>query len=51
MCNNISSDNVISNSAIKGAVTGALIGARFFGPPGIAIGATIGGLAGFILDD
>jgi len=42
--------NNISASAIRGATTGALIGARF-GPQGIVIDATIGGIVGFIFDD
>ncbi len=50
MSHNISSDNVISNSAIKGATTGALIGARF-GPQGIVIGAAVGGIIEFVFDD
>tara|TARA_R110002167_G_scaffold35249_1_gene112689 strand:+ start:99724 stop:99858 length:135 start_codon:yes stop_codon:yes gene_type:complete len=42
--------NNISDNAMKGATTGALIDARF-GPQGIVIGAAIGGIVGFILDD
>ena len=42
--------NNISNSAMKGATTCALIGARF-GPQGIVIGAAVGGIVGFIFDD
>jgi phage tail tape-measure protein len=40
----------ISNSAMKGATTGALIGARF-GPQGIVVVTAIGGIVGFIFDD
>lgn len=50
MSKNISTDNVISNSAIKGATTGAIIGCRF-GPPGIMVGVAVGGILGFILDE
>lgn len=42
--------NKISDSAMKGATTGGLIGARF-GPQGIVIGVAVGGIIGFIFDD
>ena len=42
MSNDISNNDVIPN--------GALIGARF-GPQGIVIGASVGGIVGFIFDD
>jgi hypothetical protein len=38
-----------SDKALKGAATGALIGARF-GPQGIVIGAIAGGVLGFLLE-
>ena len=47
--NNWMSNN-ISDSAMKGAATGALIGA-LFGPQGIVIGAAVGGIVEFILDE
>lgn len=48
MSNELSTDS-ISGKALKGAATGALIGARF-GPQGIAIGAIAGGVLGFLLE-
>ena len=42
--------NTISDSAMKGATSGALIGA-IFGPQGIVNGAAIDGVIGFIFDD
>jgi len=50
MSNKVSTDNVISGAALKGAASGAIIGARF-GPQGIVIGAALGGIVGFIFDD
>ncbi len=44
-------NNNISDSAMKGAATGALIGARFAGPQGVIIGVAVGGIVGFIFDD
>lgn len=48
MSNEISTGST-SDKALKGAATGALIGARF-GPQGIAIGAIAGGVLGFLLE-
>ncbi|WP_281255943.1 hypothetical protein [Cognaticolwellia beringensis] len=42
--------NKVLDSGMKGATKGELIGSRF-GPQGIVIGATIGGIVGFIFDD
>lgn len=42
-------DRYISKSALKGAATGMVIGARF-GIHGIAVGAVIGGVTGYIID-
>lgn len=43
-------DRYISKGALKGAATGIVIGARF-GIHGIAIGATLGGITGYFLDN
>jgi uncharacterized membrane protein len=42
-------DRYISKGALKGAATGMVIGARF-GVHGIAVGAIIGGVTGYIID-
>jgi len=43
-------DSSPSNKAIKGAITGGYIGARF--PPyGIFVGITLGAIVGFIVDE
>jgi hypothetical protein len=52
MSKTISTNNVISNKAVKGAATGAFIGCRTgFGPPAIVVGLLVGGILGFILDE
>lgn len=51
MSKNTSTNNCVSYGALKGATSGALIGARFCGPHGIVIGAAIGGVVGYIFDD
>ena len=48
MSNKVST-GTISDKALKGAATDALIGARF-GPQGIAIGAIARGVIGFLLE-
>ena len=43
-------DKNISKGAMKGALTGMAIGYRF-GPYGIAIGATLGGITGYVIEE
>lgn len=42
-------DQYISKGALKGAATGMVIGARF-GIHGIAIGAIVGGVTGYVIE-
>ena len=39
-----------AGDAWTGAITGGLIGARFFGPPGLLIGAVIGAIGAYAVD-
>jgi len=39
-----------SGDAWTGAISGGLLGARFFGPPGLLIGAVIGAIAAHAVD-
>ena len=43
-------DQYISKGALKGAVTGIAIGSRF-GIYGVAIGATLGGITGYVIEE